>query len=58
MTKAIKESSPASSARPADSSLRILMTRERRVELGRIVLTGIVVFLHWQQWVGQYHHLD
>lgn len=33
------------------SSLRVLMTRARWIEAGRIVLTGLIAFLYWQQWV-------
>lgn len=32
-------------------SLRVLMTPERWVETGRILLTGLIAFLYWRQWV-------
>nr|WP_295108340.1 cation-translocating P-type ATPase [uncultured Caulobacter sp.] len=34
---------------PADASILALMTRERWIEVGRIVLTGAVALLYWQQ---------
>lgn len=36
------------------ASLRALMTRERWIEVGRIVLTGAVALLYWQQLVPIY----
>ncbi len=33
------------------SEFRGLMTRERWIEVGRIVLTGLIAFLYWRQWV-------
>ena len=44
-------------ARPSKNSgasLRALMTRERWIEVGRIVLTGAVALLYWQQLVPIY----
>ncbi len=42
----------AAAAEPASaSSLRVLMTRTRWVEVGRILLTGLVALLFWRQWV-------
>lgn len=44
-------------ARPSEdsgASLRALMTRERWIEVGRIVLTGAVALLYWQQLVPIY----
>ena len=35
----------------AASSWRVLMTRERWIEVGRIGLTGLIALLYWQQWV-------
>ena len=34
------------------SSLRMLMTRERWIEVGRIVLTGVIALLYWRQMVS------
>ncbi len=39
-----------SSAQPA-SSLRVLMTHERWIEVGRIVLTGLIALLYWREMV-------
>ena len=36
---------------PAATSLYTLLTRERWVEIGRIVLTGLIALLYWQQLV-------
>ncbi len=36
---------------PPPSSLGMLMTHERWIEVGRIVLTGLIAFLYWRQWV-------
>lgn len=36
-------------SRPGDASIWVLMTWERWIEVGRIVLTGLVVLLYWQQ---------
>ncbi len=33
------------------ASLRLLMTSERWIEVGRIALTGVIAFLYWRQWV-------
>ena len=42
-------------AAPAkQSSLRALMTRERWIEVARILATGIIAFLYWKQWVPVY----
>ncbi len=35
----------------ADPSLSALMTSERWIEVGRIVLTGFIAFLYWKQFV-------
>ena len=40
--------SAASTSRAASPGLLALMTRERWVEVGRIVLTGLVAGLYWQ----------
>lgn len=37
------------SAAPSASSWRALMTRERWIEVGRIVLVGVLCLLYWQQ---------
>ncbi|WP_371439529.1 heavy metal translocating P-type ATPase [Polaromonas sp.] len=47
-TKALAKES--SSLRPA-SSLRVLMTRERWIEVSRIVLTGLIALLYWREMV-------
>lgn len=39
-----------SSSRPA-SSLSVLMTRDRWIEVGRIVLTGLLALLYWRELV-------
>lgn len=39
-----------SSSRPA-SSLSVLMTRDRWIEVGRIVLTGLIALLYWREMV-------
>jgi heavy metal translocating P-type ATPase len=36
------------------SSLRALMTKERWIEVARILATGIIAFLYWKQWVPLY----
>ena len=36
---------------PGASGWRGLMTHERWIETGRIVLTGLIAFLYWRQWV-------
>lgn len=46
-TKAAVANEPSSS-RPA-SSLSVLMTRERWIEVGRIVLTGLIALLYWRE---------
>ena len=28
-----------------------LLTRERWIEIGRIILTGVIVLLDWQEWI-------
>ena len=41
-------------ANPPDNaapSLSALMTHERWIEVGRILLTGFIAWLYWQQWV-------
>ena len=35
----------------ASSSLRVLMTHERWIEVGRILLTGLIALLYWRQLV-------
>ena len=35
----------------ADPSLSALMTSERWIEVGRILLTGFIAFLYWKQFV-------
>ncbi|WP_332116975.1 cation-translocating P-type ATPase [Azorhizobium caulinodans] len=39
---------------PADPGIMSLMTRERWIEIGRIVLTGVIALLYWQQLVPLY----
>ena len=34
---------------PRKANIWVLMTRERWIEVGRIMLTGLVVLLYWQQ---------
>lgn len=46
-TKAAVANEPSSS-RPA-SSLSVLMTRERWIEVGRILLTGLIALLYWRE---------
>ncbi|MHB1259220.1 MAG: heavy metal translocating P-type ATPase [Thiobacillus sp.] len=41
----------AASEQTSASSLRVLMTRARWIETGRIVLTGSIAFLYWRNWV-------
>ena len=36
---------------PAATSLRVLMTRERWIEVSRILLTGLIALLYWRQLV-------
>ncbi len=43
--------SAAAAEQASASSLRVLMTRARRIEVGRILLTGLVALLFWRQWV-------
>lgn len=46
------DKNPESITAPAGaSSLRMLMTRERWIEVGRILLTGVIALLYWQQLV-------
>ena len=33
------------------TSLRVLMTRARRIEVVRILLTGLIALLFWRQWI-------
>ena len=33
-------------------ALWVLMTRDRWIEVGRIVLTGVIALLYWRQWVS------
>ena len=40
-----------SSPSPPATSLRVLMTRERWIEVGRIVLTGLIALLYWGELV-------
>ena len=51
--EATRENTLVSPAQPAASSMRVLMTRERRIEMGRILLTGVAVLLYWLQWVPE-----
>ncbi len=44
----VGEVNPPDNAAPSLSSL---MTRERWIEVGRILLTGFMAWLYWQQWV-------
>nr|WP_313533783.1 cation-translocating P-type ATPase [Brucella anthropi] len=43
-----------SSPKPIASDIMSLMTRERWIEVGRIILTGAVALLYWQQLVPLY----
>ncbi|MHB1403054.1 cation-translocating P-type ATPase [Thiobacillus sp. 0-1251] len=43
--------SEAAAEQASASSLRMLMTRSRWIEAGRILLTGLVALLFWRQWV-------
>lgn len=47
--KAANANDPSSS--PPASSLSVLMTRERWIEVGRIVLTGLIALLYWREMV-------
>ncbi len=42
---------PTTPQQPSASSLSVLMTRERWVEVGRILITGLIAFLYWRQLV-------
>ena len=47
-----KAASPLdSSPSPPATSLRVLMTRDRWIEVGRIVLTGLIALLYWRELV-------
>jgi Cd2+/Zn2+-exporting ATPase len=48
-TKAAAAIEPSSSR--SESSLSVLMTRERWIEVGRIVLTGLIALLYWREMV-------
>lgn len=52
MTSTTVQSDRASA--PDGASIWVLMTRERWIEVGRIVLTGLVALLYWQQLVAIY----
>ena len=41
-------------AQPANPGLMSLMTTERWIEVGRIVLTGLIALLYWQNLVPEY----
>jgi len=43
--------SAATTEQTSASSLRVLMTRARRIEVGRILLTGLIALLFWRQWL-------
>ena len=45
--KPVNINSPSSS--PSPEGLSVLMTRERWIEVGRILLTGIIALLYWQE---------
>jgi Zn2+/Cd2+-exporting ATPase len=45
------ENANDSSSSPPASSLRVLMTRARWIEVGRIVLTGLIALLYWREMV-------
>ena len=52
MNKAINDTPQV--AKPQNTgapSLSTLMTRDRWIEVGRILLTGLIALLYWQQWV-------
>jgi len=42
------------SPQPAPMSLKALMTRQRWIEVARIVFTGIISLLFWQQLLPTY----
>ncbi len=44
--------SETASLQTSTSSLRVLMTHSRWIEVGRIVLTGLVALLFWHHWVA------
>ncbi len=46
-TKTTVANEPSSS--PRASSLSVLMTRERWIEVGRILLTGLIALLYWRE---------
>ncbi|MBW8307361.1 MAG: cation-translocating P-type ATPase [Thiobacillus sp.] len=50
-TQTMNVNSEAAAEPASASSLRVLMTRSRWIEVGRIVLTGLVALLFWRQWV-------
>lgn len=43
------QNTPAVQSPP--SSFGMLMTHERWIEVGRILLTGVIAFLYWRNWV-------
>jgi len=47
----MKMNSAAVAEQASASSLRVLITRARWIEVGRIFLTGVVALLFWRQWV-------
>lgn len=40
---------------PARTSIWALLTRERWIEIGRIVLVGLITLLFWQEWLPSWH---
>ncbi|MFH1818958.1 MAG: cation-translocating P-type ATPase [Pseudomonadota bacterium] len=50
-TLAMGVSREAATEHASTSSLQVLMTRARWVEVGRIVLAGLVALLFWRHWV-------
>ena len=50
-TQTMNVNSEAAAEQASASSLRMLITRSRWIEVGRILLTGLVALLFWRQWV-------
>ena len=48
MTDTTGDTSTVADAAPGDSGIRALMTNERWIEVGRIVLTGLIALLYWR----------
>ena len=51
MHPTLTKPNPVVAAPDNSASLAVLMTRERWIEVGRILLTGLIAFLYWQKLV-------